>query len=872
MTKEKEKFNPRLKSYHIFLLSCLLCSVLILNSNYVNEQRSKKKLNNQSNKIFDDVITLRKLEPQSNSDTDEVCSRGSDDLIEYYRTGDLSLIDLNEEPIKCDDKDADYMKALRGLMRNLVGGDDDDNSNGNNRRNLDEGDSDKDNIMQYLNRILPMAVFLAIGILSIFGWIACCIFNCCDCCCCCCCKKKTCKIPWFIFTYVFYALVVAVCIYGLSESNKIFKGLANTECSLLKFLDQILDGEIKQDLPRWAGISGINKILSSLSGQITSMGQGTYTQLQGKITDINTKKDSFSQTMKTVGNKFFDSLNPPQYKSDYLSNNYGSNYPPILTSEGNQVVKGTYVLDLVQNFGKFENEAFTINSTLYYWNQEYSAIASDADGYMKTAESSFREVLNESLGPITEELGNAQETLNELREPFDDVNDKIGGNVADYADKIDKYGKMAVQIVFSVLMVMNIALAVFMALIGIFSIKACADCCFCRCIFKSCVHILWNILALMMVLAFLVGSILSLVGRVGEDVMSLASFIFSEDNFNANDPLFLDEMGDDGKRYLRRCILGDGKIAEELNISDQIASFNNVTSIERNISDVLNQFSGIMFSCFVYNTTKNLLKSEADLSNNFYLISTNTDEQHPVFPINFDEALDSLNKKLNDEYGSNKDTWSREGTTQTCPTSGPSGKENLTPLNCNPETVYSSVTNDDIKKYSAIIHESLNLVTKANDKNLNTDGHRSLINVLDYLKDHYIDYLSGYTSVLGFLQTQIGKITSVVRDYTTEGDTFSFLNGQFIKRNLKILLKYLKFSLGKDLYTVGICLVIVGFSLILSISSTILLIVIINLDINQNMNPDNNPPIQGDVMTPGGNMVISEYRVNDPAIQTAPQY
>ena len=160
----------------------------------------------------------------------------------------------------------------------------------------------------------------------------------------------------------------------------------------------------------------------------------------------------------------------------------------------------------------------------------------------------------------------------------------------------------------------------------------------------------------------------------------------------------------------------------------------------------------------------------------------------------------------------------------------------------------------------------------ANDKNLNTDGHRSLINVLDYLKDHYIDYLSGYTSVLGFLQTQIGKITSVVRDYTTEGDTFSFLNGQFIKRNLKILLKYLKFSLGKDLYTVGICLVIVGFSLILSISSTILLIVIINLDINQNMNPDNNPPIQGDVMTPGGNMVISEYRVNDPAIQTAPQY
>jgi hypothetical protein len=331
-------------------------------------------------------------------------------------------------------------------------------------------------------------------------------------------------------------------------------------------------------------------------------------------------------------------------------------------------------------------------------------------------------------------------------------------------------------------------------------------------------------------------------------------------------------MGDDGKRYLRRCIQGDGNIADELNISNQIGSFNNVTSIERNISNVLNQFSDIMFSCFTYNFTKDLLKSEAEFSRDFYLVSTNTDVQNPVLPISFDDAVKSLNSKINSEYSSNKDTWNREGTNEDCPSGAPSGKENLKVSKCDPITVYTSVSNNDIKAYSNIIHDSIDLVTKANNKALNTDGQKSLINILDDLVDEYIDFLRGYTSVLEFLQEKIGSITSVVSNYTTEGDTFSFLNGQFIKRNLKILLKYLKFSLGKDLYTVGICLVIVGFSLILSISSTILLIVIINLDINQNMNPDNNPPIQGDVMTPGGNMVISEYRVNDPAIQTAPQY
>ena len=151
-----------------------------------------------------------------------------------------------------------------------------------------------------------MLFFLVIGVLSIFGWIGCCISACCDCCCCCCCKKKTCKIPWFIFTYVFYALVVAVCIYGLSESNKIFKGLANTECSLLKFFDQILDGEIKQDLPRWAGISGITGILSELSEEIGGMGERTFNTLDSLIGDTVTKKNDFSTKMQNAGDIFFD--------------------------------------------------------------------------------------------------------------------------------------------------------------------------------------------------------------------------------------------------------------------------------------------------------------------------------------------------------------------------------------------------------------------------------------------------------------------------------------------------------------------------------------------------------------------------------------
>ena len=46
--------------------------------------------------------------------------------------------------------------------------------------------------------------------------------------------------------------------------------MANTECSILKLLEQVVDGEIKQTTPRWSGIAGINTLLTSLKNNINT--------------------------------------------------------------------------------------------------------------------------------------------------------------------------------------------------------------------------------------------------------------------------------------------------------------------------------------------------------------------------------------------------------------------------------------------------------------------------------------------------------------------------------------------------------------------------------------------------------------------------
>ena len=110
-----------------------------------------------------------------------------------------------------------------------------------------------------------------------------------------------------------------------------------------------------------------------------------------------------------------------------------------------------------------------------------------------------------------------------------------------------------------------------------------------------------------------------------------------------------------------------------------------------------------------------------------------------------------------------------------------------------------------------------------------------------------------YIDILDFFIRTIHKITDLIRPYIGNGNAFDFLNGKFIGTNLKIILKYLNHSLGTDFFTVGILLCVVGCSLILSVSSTILLIVIINIGLAEAIKQKN---------VGGADTVVSQFENN----------
>ena len=769
MTKESNKYTPRLKYYHIILISIILSPLLILNSNSVNKRREQEKsLEKEIKNIF-----LRKLDFAS--DTNDTCKKGTKELQEYYESGDGEKIGLDKINLESGDT-PDHITALINLISN-------------------EGDSGQ-NITDYIMHIIPVLIFLVIAILSLPGWLVCCICSCANCCCCCCCKKTFCKLPFYIITSVVYALVFAVCIYGLSQSNSIFVGLADTECSLLKFIGEALDGETKESKPKWIGISGIKNIFVDTKSQIEGLNENTSNDLRINRGTVSAKKDAFEQELQDSSNNINGN---PSYKKEISG-----------FSESNK--NGYYKLDIVHNFGTFnKNTKFaTENSFMFAWYTEYQETARETEGFMNTIYENYQELSSntEATGALDEGI----KSIGELQTSFDEVKDLVSGIIIDYSDTIDEYGKLIFKIVFSVLMAIDLGIAAFISLLFFCKFPVCQNGCL-KCLLKSLIHILWNILALLTFLTLLIGSLFTLLGTVGKDLISVVEYLVSDDNLNKPEPALLGEAAD----YLKICVNGDGNITGALGLNlDSLDNINVLNNASQRIDNAKAEADNLLNGKFAYNNYlnqyNNIINYRVD---NFTLIKS--DERNILKWSEYLTKINQLQTKIE---------WKTSCTNPyDCDLlSGTSNNVCVEPKSCSriEETVYNSETGDLRNTYDVLIA----FIELINEIKAHTSG---LYIALDSLENAYTEFLRAETSALTTYKNSISSLTSIFDGILGEdGDIYSLLNCKFIGKNVKVILKYLNKSLGTNFYNLGVCLLVAGLAMCFSISFTILLNIIIN--------------------------------------------
>jgi len=822
MVKAQKKYRPKLKQFYIFLTFLLFFSFFFFHSPDRKNIRIQEKITEAKSylsKVLSPGRLLEEIEKEKKNTT-KICEKISDDMKQYYKTGDKEILGIDEDKIEGDK--GDHITALINIVKVLT------SDKESTLRTLEEKKQftkeQQTELMQnfviYGKTIIPLLVLFVIAILSIPGWITCCsCCCCCNCCCCCCCKKDKCKTPCFVLTFFCYGIVALICFYSLGKSNSIFYGVADTECSVLKSVDEVLYGETNPNPPFWGGIKGITEILDKLLEKVDEINQKPDLS-KGSI---DTLKGDFESNLKTSGDTIKDCSSSPNY-----CYNDGTN---------------TYMLDIAKNFGEVvptENNEYKKgnpkNSIADLWIKEYNKSAINSNYYMDNTIASFT-ILKQDA--VTDSLNKGKASMKEIEEAFDGIKKKIAGNIYKYADDFDSYGRLGYKLVFTVLILIDAGLAAFMIMLCMCSAIMC-NCCSCtRCFCKFFIHILWNLMALCMCALFIFGSLFTLFGAYGKDMTSVLAFLVSEENLGADKDTIL--LGD-VKKYLNKCFNGNGEILREMGFGTEMDAFEALKNNELNMEEIQNDFKNKQ-NMFVYTEYLSQIKDRDEFKSKDLSLIAMSDTVDPA-----EYKFTDLLNEINNEAESHNDHWDINSVSNNeCSYSTVDDPQhgNYHPKKCWPTDKLWVRENTQLKiKTNVILNAIKDLVVSAND---NSDN--SLINILENettgLKVLYKAFLNSEISTLSNFIERIQIITKVVSKYSGKNEkVFNFANCGFIKTNIQVLIKNLKDAFGNDMYTIGVFFLLAAFSMAIAICSTILLIVIINQSTGNNKKGGNEDDIK----------------------------
>ena len=155
----------------------------------------------------------------------------------------------------------------------------------------------------------------------------------------------------------------------------------------------------------------------------------------------------------------------------------------------------------------------------------------------------------------------------------------------------------------------------------------------------------------MMILSFIIGSIIALVGKVGDDAMSLVSHILSEENFESGDPLLLEKMGD-AKKYLSICLHGNGSLENEFDLGDSLDAIEDIDEVLNGIDNITQKFREIKNNLPVFKTFFKQIKERTDyLTSEFGLFGVSDTQSNIALNnerrriISFNSEIDSFKSK-----------------------------------------------------------------------------------------------------------------------------------------------------------------------------------------------------------------------------------
>ena len=488
---------------------------------------------------------LRKLNP-TNNEIEEICKKGSYDLYNYYYQENKNI----KEP-KYNDKE-DYILSLIQII-------DKDKTN------------KKENMKIYIKHLLPSLIILCLTFISLIIWVLFLICGMCKKCKkCSCFLKPKCKscIYILLFSSLFGSFILSI--NGVLKTKKLVSNLDKISCSMLRFIYDITEGQkIKSQNNKWSGIDGINNLITKLN-TLTSNLATQISNLDVKVSVINGDFNTYKTNLHTS-------------YTDLIQRSLVS----IPLIGGNKDLIPIYI----KNYGP-ESE---VNTVLNLAKKEIETIKNILETTNNNVKSSF------GNSEFSNTLTTAKISLQNLKQSIDQINNDLINPLYQKNKKLTKNMGKLFKSFYIISLILN---SIFIIL------NVCFFCeCFpsIECIFKLFIHLIWNCLALIMLISVIISAIFSIICALSKDVVSVAHFSLSSDNLNSENPKIVKNFGN-GKEYIDICINGDHNLMNNFfgSIGNNINDLLSVeTSINSHISYLKSRNYPIAIETFEYNIHQN---------------------------------------------------------------------------------------------------------------------------------------------------------------------------------------------------------------------------------------------------------------------------
>ena len=403
-------------------------------------------------------------------------------------------------------------------------------------KNLNSLIQDKNFLKSYGKHIIIILFFLLCGFLSILGIIACC-FNYLFCNCCCCFLKKCCsRSISFIVTLSIFGSIVFICFFGVAAAKNSIMGFNNVACALLKFVSDIIDGQSKNSYPKWVGIDN----------------------LKNTFDDI---KKNLNESQKANGEDFYSNYNSLMVEQ----NKYISNTDVEMILKKNK--------DSSENFFQFtlnkddyknlEKDITLIPNYIRYWEDNITYPNNNKEildhlflsnlllSNMKVCEkqpNTKYDCNKESI--IYKELTEGTKYIDKFQNTISDLEINLVNPFYNYEKMLNDYGKKYVKYVFYIIMLISGFLTILIFILN----------CDCdskmNCISKILLYIFLIIISIFMVISFILGGLLGIIGNLSKDLTYVIGKILDEDNLNKIEPAILKG---EGVKYINICLHNNHK-------------------------------------------------------------------------------------------------------------------------------------------------------------------------------------------------------------------------------------------------------------------------------------------------------------------------